>query len=101
MQRFFGQAYAYPCQINVCSILQTSTGVNVDTISFNPETPCSMVYQVERVQMVVDQVAGVQVLDQVAGVQVVDQVVGPQVVDQVTGVQMVVDQVTGVQVVLG
>ena len=112
MQRFFGQAYAYPCQINVCSILQTSTGVNVDTISFtyNPATPCSMVYQVERVQMVVDQVAGVQVLDQVAGVQVVvNQVVGPQVVDQVAGTQVVdqvagtqvVDQVTGVQVVLG
>ena len=54
--------------------------------------------QVARVQ-VLDQVAGFQVIDQVAGVQVLDQVAGVQVLDQVAGVQVEVDQVTGVQVV--
>ena len=37
-------------------------------------TPCSMVYQVAGVQVVVNQVAGPRVVDEVAGVQVVDQV---------------------------
>ena len=46
-----------------------------------------MVNQVAET-MVADKVAGVQVvLDQVARVQVVDQVAGTQVVDQVAGVQ--------------
>ena len=71
MQRFVGQAYAYPSPIIVCSI----------------------------VQVVVNQVAGTQLVDQVAGVQVVvDQVAGVQVVNQVAGVRVVLDQATGEQV---
>ena len=82
----------------------TSTGVKVDTISniYNAATPCSMVYLVAGVQIVVNQVAGTQVLDQLAGAQVaVNQVAGAQVVvvDQVAGAQ--VDQVVGAQMVVG
>ena len=76
MQRFFGHAFAYPCQIIVCSILvptrpyrrlQVSTWTTLAI--YNAATPCSMVYQVANVQVVVDPVAGSPVVDQVAGTQ--------------------------------
>ena len=77
-------------------------------VVYNAPIPCSMVYQVAGIQVVVNQVAGTQVVDQVAVAQVLDQVAGTQVVDQVAGVQVlhqvtgahVVDQVAGAQVVV-
>ena len=63
---------------------------------YNAATPGSMVYQVAGVQVVVDQVARVQVMDQVTGAQVLDQVTGAQMLDQVTGAQ-VLNQVAGAQ----
>ena len=55
--------------------------------------------QIERVQVLVNHVAGTQALIQVTVAQAVDQVARAQVLDQVAGAQEL-DQVAGVQVVL-